>query len=45
MANKAIKSEHNGAKHGEGAYWGRKCDAKRYAKKARRSNDKFETGK
>lgn len=36
MATKAIKTEHNGAKHGCGAYWGPKADAKRESNKARR---------
>jgi len=36
MANKAAKTEHSGAKHGSGAYWGRKADAKRESNKTRR---------
>jgi hypothetical protein len=40
MANKSIATEHSGAKHGNGAYWGRKQDAKRESNKARRSADK-----
>jgi len=43
MANKAEKTEHNGAKHGCGSYWGRKVDAKRDSRRARRRNDKLET--
>lgn len=37
-----IKTEHNGAKHGNGAYWGRKKDAKKLSNKARRANAKAE---
>jgi hypothetical protein len=40
MANKAVATEHSGAKHGNGAYWGRKADAKAQSNKARRSNDR-----
>ena len=36
MAYGAKKSEHAGAKHGRGAYWGRKKDAKKESKKIRR---------
>ena len=39
MANNIVKTEHNGAKHGQGA-WEPKAIAKKYAKKARRQNDK-----
>lgn len=34
-----IKTEHAGAKNG-GGYWGRRLDAKRISRKARRMNDK-----
>lgn len=40
MANNAIKTEHNGAKKGKGAYWGRKVDAKRDSRRARRREDR-----
>ena len=40
MANRARKTEHSGAKHGKGAYWGRKHEAKRESNKARRRDDK-----
>jgi hypothetical protein len=43
MANKATKTEHSGAKHGKGAFYGRKADAKQNSNKARRANDKVET--
>ena len=35
------KTEHAGAKHGCGAYWGRKIDAKNISKKLRRLKDKL----
>lgn len=38
MAGNAHKTEHSGAKHGNGAYWGRKADAKKQSKKLRRTN-------
>lgn len=37
-----MKTEHNGAKHGKGAYWGRKADAKAESNSARRQADKRE---
>ena len=40
MADKAVRTEHSGAKHGSGAYWGRKVDAKEQSNKARRANDR-----
>lgn len=40
MANAAVKTEHSGAKHGNGAYWGRKVDAKAQSNKARRQQDR-----
>ncbi len=42
MANKALKTEHAGAKHGSGAYWGPKAEAKRQSSKARRVADRKE---
>ena len=36
MAYAIKKTEHSGAKHGEGAYWGRKWIAKKGSKKIRR---------
>ncbi len=38
-----IKTEHNGAKRGNGAYYGRKRDAKRLSNKARRAADRRTT--
>ena len=43
MANQAKKTEHTGAKRGCGAYWGRKKDAKKESRRARRETDKKET--
>ena len=40
MANKAMKTEHSGAKKGAGAYWGPKADAKTMSNKARRKADR-----
>jgi len=40
MAYKAKKTEHTGAKHGHGAYWGPKQDAKRESNKRRRRTGK-----
>lgn len=40
MAGNAVKTEHSGAKHGDGAYWGRKADAKAESNTKRRQNDK-----
>jgi hypothetical protein len=42
MGYEAKKTEHSGAKHGEGAYWGRKKDAKKESDKMRRRNSKQE---
>jgi len=36
----AIKTEHSGSKKGNGAYWGRKAEAKQLSKKARRAAGK-----
>lgn len=36
MAGNARKTEHAGSKKGEGAYWGRKTDAKRESNRVRR---------
>ena len=36
MGYEAKKTEHAGAKHGTGAYWGRKKDAKKESRKIRR---------
>jgi hypothetical protein len=33
---RGCKTEHAGAKHGSGAYWGRKADAKHASNKERR---------
>jgi hypothetical protein len=40
MRSMKIKTEHNGAKRGSGAYYGRKRDAKRLSNKTRRAADK-----
>jgi hypothetical protein len=40
MANRAKKTEHNGAKKGRGAFWGPKADAKRMSNKLRRTQSK-----
>ncbi len=39
MAHQAKKTEHTGAKKGEGAYWGPRRDAKRESNRARRVQD------
>lgn len=39
---KRIKTEHNGAKKGSGAFYGRKAEAKRLSNKARRAADRTE---
>jgi hypothetical protein len=38
-----MKTEHNGAKRGSGAVYGRKAEAKRLSNKARRAADKRAT--
>jgi hypothetical protein len=40
MGYKARKTEHSGAKHGNGAYWGPKQDAKKESNKIRRRDAK-----
>jgi hypothetical protein len=40
MGYQAKKTEHSGAKHGGGAYWGPKKDAKKESGKIRRRNEK-----
>ena len=42
MGYEAKKTEHSGAKHGNGAYWGPKKDAKKESNKIRRRNGKRE---
>jgi len=37
---KGFKIEHSGAKHGEGAFWGPKAEAKALTKKKRRAQAK-----
>jgi len=44
MAYEVTKTEHNGAKHGEG-FWGKKADAKKQSNKARREQLKKEADK
>ncbi len=43
MSNQAKKTEHCGAKHGDGSYYGLKEDAKHESNKRRRLNNKKET--
>lgn len=43
MAYNAVATEHNGAKHGKGAFYGRKAEAKLESRKARRQADKTTT--
>lgn len=45
MANNVRKTEHSGAKHGNGAHWGRKWEAKKQSNKLRRTIDRKETAK
>ena len=45
MGYEARKTEHAGAKRGNGAYWGRKKDAKKESNKIRRRNAKMRKGK
>ncbi|MEO8663436.1 MAG: hypothetical protein ABI693_33580 [Bryobacteraceae bacterium] len=40
MGYEAKKTEHCGAKHGNGAYWGRKWEAKKESNRIRRENAK-----
>ena len=40
MGYKAKKTEHTGAKHGNGAYWGPKQEAKKESNKLRRRREK-----
>ena len=40
MGYQAKKTEHTGAKHGRGAYWGPKKDAKKESSKIRRRKEK-----
>ena len=42
MGLRVSKTEHNGAKHGQGAFWGTKLEAKSGSKKIRRQNFKKE---
>jgi (p)ppGpp synthase/HD superfamily hydrolase len=42
MGYEAKKTEHSGAKHGNGAYWGYKCEAKQESNRIRRENWKRE---
>ena len=42
MGYEAKKTEHAGAKHGNGAYWGRKWEAKKESNHVRRENWKRE---
>jgi hypothetical protein len=45
MAYRARKTEHTGAKHGRGAYWGTKYEAKRESSRIRRRNWRLELKK
>jgi hypothetical protein len=40
MAYRAKQTEHTGAKHGNGAYWGPKTEAKKESNKLRRRQGK-----
>jgi len=40
MAYQTKKTEHSGAKKGNGAYWGRKVGAKKESNRVRREADK-----
>jgi len=40
MGHEAKKTEHAGAKKGQGAYWGRKVAAKKESNRRRRERDK-----
>ncbi len=40
MGYEARKTEHSGPKRGNGAYWGRKLEAKRESNRIRRENAK-----
>lgn len=42
MSQTAMKTEHSGAKHGQGAYWGPKWEAKKKSSRIRRENWKRE---
>jgi hypothetical protein len=42
MGYEANKTEHSGAKHGNGAYWGYRWDAKKESNRIRRENWKRE---
>ena len=42
MGYEAKKTEHSGAKHGNGAYWGYRWDAKKESNRIRRENWKRE---
>jgi hypothetical protein len=42
MGTKVTKTEHCGAKHGQGAFWGPKAVAKQKSKRKRRENWKRE---
>jgi len=42
MGYEAKKTEHSGAKHGNGAYWGYKWEAKKESNRIRRENWKRE---
>lgn len=41
MGQGAKKTEHAGAKKGQGAYWGRRVAAKKESNRRRRENDKI----
>ena len=45
MGYKVKKTEHSGAKHGQGAYWGPKKVAKKGSKKIRRRDGKKDVRK
>jgi len=40
MAQKRVKTEHNGPKRGRGAFWGPRQEAKKESNRKRRTDDK-----
>lgn len=40
-SHKKLKTEHNGAKHGKGSFYGRKQEAKQFSAQRRRQTDRL----
>ncbi len=40
MAQRAKRTEHAGPKHGQGAFWGHRAEAKKHSNRLRREDDK-----